>query len=129
MDYNYNCDFYNCEFCINYINTLQELNDFHQTNCIECFDNEFYDEEDNIYYHECESCQYFDLYTVLYIEELEENNICNLYITKALIIQQWFRKIKRNKILWKIADYYTKKKYHPNSTFIKRYMETFNEKY
>lgn len=33
----------------------------------------------------------------------------------AIRIINWYRKCKRNKVLWKIAEYYTKRKYSPEN--------------
>ena len=49
-----------------------------------------------------------------------KNQICDKYIFKIKIIQKWFKRSKYanknnryNIILWKIAEYYMKKKYNP----------------
>jgi len=127
MQNNYTCQINECEYCADFINNIRYLNYVHQTNCTQCEHYEYYDEDDNIHYNLrsviCVSCDYFDLFTMIYIDEFIKMNTCHIFIQNATIIKKWFKNAKRNKILWKIADYYTKKKYHPDGEFVNRWIE------
>ena len=46
------------------------------------------------------------------------NDICYIYDNNADLIIDWYKNIKRNKVLWKIAEYYTNKKYNHNANII-----------
>jgi hypothetical protein len=54
----------------------------------------------------------------------EFNDICDIFIININIIKKWFKSIKKNAILWKIAEYYTKKKYSPQSKFMIEYFNS-----
>lgn len=58
-----------------------------------------------------------------YVHLISENNLCNFKqdclklhkIQSKIKIFNCYKKYKKNKILWKIAEYYTKKKYSPEN--------------
>jgi hypothetical protein len=114
------CVINNCNICYNYIHEANYFNcnycggdvDDWKMKCIDCGDTEEL-------YFECNYCD-------------EEPNvgelcdICNTFIDNINIIKKWYKNIKRNKILWKIANYYTQKKYNPQSKFMIEYIQDEN---
>lgn len=111
------CKINNCNICYNYIHEANEYNcnycegnvDDWKLKCMDCGDTE------EIYFN----CIYCD--EEPNVQEL--GDICNTFIENINIIKKWYKHIKRNKILWKIAEYYTQKKYNPQSKFMINYIQ------
>lgn len=63
---------------------------------------------------ECELCGEYEEY-----EFDADNSIdmiyCSYYIDPANKIKRWYKNLKRLPVLWKIAEYYTARKYHPDN--------------
>lgn len=64
--------------------------------------------------NECELCDGYDQY-----EFDADNSIdliyCPYYTEPANKIKRWYKNLKRLPVLWKIAEYYTARKYHPDN--------------
>lgn len=113
------CKINNCNICYNYIHEANEYN------CNYC--DEYIDELELI----CNNCKKFEeiYFDCSYCDEIcsydEFGNICNNFIYNINVIKKWYKNIKKNKILWEIAEYYTQKKYKPESKFIINFVNDF----
>lgn len=114
-----NCKINNCNTCYRYIHEayIYECNycegevDCWDIKCMDCGDTEEIS-------FDCINCD--DTANVC-----ELGNICDIFIININIIKRWYKNIKRNEILWKIANYYTQKKYNPQSKFMIEYVNNF----
>jgi len=109
-----------CNYCKKY---RHELNETYCKNC-----GELSDEDEGIF---CKTCRMPDIYNLcIYCFEdytiFDVHDICQYYKINIIKIQKWFRHVKRNKVLWKIANYYSKRKYHPKSKFMKSWIENLD---
>lgn len=113
-----NCQINNCNICYEY---LHEVDEYY---CNYCGSNSIEDKK-------CEYCQeveeiYFDC---VYCDEkpnaIEAGDICNEFIHNINIIKKWYKNMKRNKTLWKIAEYYMKKKYNPQNEYMQKFINEF----
>ncbi len=118
--YGSRCEINNCNICYYYIH---EANEYY---CNYCGDNVDDDEK-------CKSCRdtediHFDC---IYCEDnpniSELGDICDTFTDNINIIKKWYKNIKRNKILWKIAEYYTQKKYNPQNKFMIEYLDDLGD--
>ena len=115
-----NCKINNCNICYKYIHEANDYNcmycggnvDDWKLKCMDCGDTE------EIHFT-CINCE-----DEPNVGEL--GDICNTFIENINIIKKWYKNIKRNQILWKIADYYTQKKYNPQSKFMIEYIKNEN---
>jgi hypothetical protein len=112
-----NCKTNNCNICYYYTHEVNDFNcnycggnvDDWKMKCLDCGDTEEL-------YFECVHCNENR-------NVCEIGDICNTFIDNINTIKRWYKNIKRNEILWKIADYYMQKKYNPQSKFMIGYMD------
>ncbi len=117
--YGTQCKINNCNICYYYLHSANEYY------CNYCGSTPI---DENIC-NGCGECDYIH-FDCDYCEEnpniFEIDQICTTFTDNINIIKTWYKNIKRNKILWKIAEYYTQKKYNPQNEFMKTYINDFN---
>jgi hypothetical protein len=105
-----------CNICNKY------LHDINYVFCGKCRENVddcdyrcYYCYENDDIYISCTLCE-----DGIYIDDINDE-ICFIFLEKIILLQRWFNKQKYNKnnkynkVLWKISEYYMKKKYHPKN--------------
>ena len=97
-----------------YYKTKYNINKYYNT-CKYC--NIIYDKSQK---HCCKCKIYYSIYKIHCckhgnISVFHSNCICYRNINKINRIQNWYRFWKRQPVLWRIADYYTARKYAPEN--------------
>lgn len=120
--YGSTCKVNNCNICYNYTHEANEYNcnycegnvDDWEMKCMDCGNI-------NQIHFDCIHC--YEDHNIC-----EIGDICNTFIENVNIIKKWYKNIKyikRTEILWKIAKYYTQKKYNPQGKFMKNFVKDF----